>query len=758
MLAAVQPRSDGWSGGSYTRAGLPTAPSGGGFGAPGAPASTPTSVPTAAVKEARNNQGTNVQIPYTRVVPLHQRAAHKAEGTPGGASRSMVIDGVSVVEYENLRKGTLAWVLGRRYKRIPISDAGGSPDDPGGSQQGVPPPVPVGQDPALVDPRRNEIDELNESQRYAHQAHAGVGNGVDRMQRLASTDWVETMFQERAMFERVELHSINLFSDRMRAVSGDQNTLSMFAGSTAIYTFDAVQLMASINNANGSVSDIGRDVAINAPEQMQGVFVAEAGPFLRGIQADSRAIPLGAVRGVTSAMDAPRNMGTNFVFEAIEEEIRRRNLMDWTPDGIVLSKLESPSGEPEKSTALDSRDAQLFNVGVQGPALTTTWTSDIRDSKLVCQPLDKVFICLVADLSWITDNADMAADVTTARAAHRTVLVTAGALDRALRMQPPPNSSPAELANYNARVAAFKTQLDIDLAAAKAAADAVITAANGVADPGHLQLVTELSFLRTLNNSGVLERVPLADINLQGRADALETARRDLDNFYDFPDSPAVMADFEEIQHKIRIGASLVSKAILSNFRLMRSTSSHMANYSHFVPKKPDSRCGLRLGSPRDLGGGNFEGGGEYIVGAWCIGTVLDSAASRSMVGNNVRTSATSMELNLNVDISWWSGDKLYKHYMDVHGQVTGRGQRPAPTRAGRPATGAEALNRANNDVEMHADAELGQNNPGIDAPVASRSSITRAEVEGRRQRSAAQISAGQGESILRRVVKPRRA
>ena len=55
----------------------------------------------------------------------------------------------------------------------------------------------------------------------------------------------------------------------------------------------------------------------------------------------------------------------------------------------------------------------------------------------------------------------------------------------------------------------------------------------------------------------------------------------------------------------------------------------------------------------------------SYIVGAWCIGTVLDSAASRSSVGTLVRTAPASMALNINVNICWWSSDKLYKHYMD---------------------------------------------------------------------------------------------
>ena len=111
----------------------------------------------------------------------------------------------------------------------------------------------------------------------------------------------------------------------------------------------------------------------------------------------------------------------------------------------------------------------------------------------------------------------------------------------------------------------------------------------------------------------------------------------------------------------------------------MRSTSSNMANYSNFVIGNNSSRCGLNLGRGNyDTSEGKQANGcGEYIVGAWCIGTVIDSAASRSTVGTLVRTAPTSMALNLNVNIEWWSGDRLYKSYMDDSGLTLHRGQNP---------------------------------------------------------------------------------
>ena len=59
-------------------------------------------------------------------------------------------------------------------------------------------------------------------------------------------------------------------------------------------------------------------------------------------------------------------------------------------------------------------------------------------------------------------------------------------------------------------------------------------------------------------------------------------------------------------------------------------------------------------------------GTAEYILGAWCIGTVTDSAASRAVMhANQVRTAPSSMAVNVNVNVEWWDGDCLYQHYMD---------------------------------------------------------------------------------------------
>ena len=158
MLAAVSPSSDGFGGGLRAPGSSPTDVNGGGFGTPGS-AAAPPGVPTSGVIEARNNRGSNVLLPYARLVPLHA----KSDGRPDlNDVRVVNINGVGTLEYENLRAGELAWILGRRIKETSAST------------------------------------QLEDSSRYTHQAvHVGLGHGVDRMQRLASTDWMESYVSER---------------------------------------------------------------------------------------------------------------------------------------------------------------------------------------------------------------------------------------------------------------------------------------------------------------------------------------------------------------------------------------------------------------------------------------------------------------------------------------------------------------------------------------------------------------------------------
>ena len=603
MINAVNGGGSGWSGGLITKSGNPTSVGGQGFGNAGTAAANPTGVPTSGIIEARNNRGSNIRIPYARLVPMHGRGDNPAGYGASAAddktgTNSVYVNGKVALEYDGLRTGELAWVLGRRFKGI-----------------------------------SNTNEALYEKQ-------LAFGTGVDRMQRLASTDWIIAMFESKLASKAISLHDISLSDDLMKTMDANLDTYNPYlAGSTAL----------NVRDITKTLSDLSKD---RAPliEKSQGIFVAEMGPFLRGIQVDSNAVEIKDAYGMSTYHNVPRNLGDSLAFAGLEARLRLNNLFDWSPDGVVLSKLESPADDQMASTAMDAQSAQLFNVAIQGPAISTSWTSDVRDSKLECQPMDKCFICLVADLNWAsTDNVDNATKANF-EFASSTLDDKRDAVVNAMKaLKAAEKGSPA--------AAAAKTQLDDAIREANGAAEELSNIGKGFTTPrerlAQQDIVDMNELIATIRADASLDeaqKVAKTKVETQKLRDAIATREENAK----FTTTDQLDA-YKLLQGKLRTGESKVVKATLRNFRLIRSTSSHMTNYSHFNPSSPSSRCGLGLGETH----------GSYIVGAWCIGSVMDSAASRSTIGTLVRTTPTSMALNVNVNIEWWSGDKLYKHYMD---------------------------------------------------------------------------------------------
>ena len=382
-----------WIGGSKNSIGPPTSVSGS-FQSVGAPGFPTPSVPSIAT--ARNNSGSNVRIPYARLVSLRS------------PSNKPNFSGKPQNEYDNLETGEVAWIKGRSKDQPTMHAAG------------------------------------------------GLGYGVDRMQRLAHTDWVDKDVgkQQRA----VDVPAFFDIPDRAKTI------------------------------------------------------------FLKTVDAPAGADKDGKKQNMKNKKEALKTLN-----EKLQND---GGVFQWRPDGMVLSKLESPAGDTISSQQLDARQAQLFNIAVQGPALAKSWTGD---SKLASMPMDRVFMALVAEFE----------------------------------------------------------------------------------DDG--------------------------------------------------------------------------TNSKLQKFRVMRTTSSHLVAYS-----ATDDRCGLRKKDDTvvEPNGKTYTySGDEVIVGAWCIGTVLDSAASRSTVGSLVRTAPASMALNVNVNVQWWSGDRLHNAYMGTN--VLQRGQsapkRPASSSSSTP-------------------------------------------------------------------------
>lgn len=139
--------------------------------------------------------------------------------------------------------------------------------------------------------------------------------------------------------------------------------------------------------------------------------------------------------------------------------------------------------------------------------------------------------------------------------------------------------------------------------------------------------------------------------------------------------------DFARKQRDAFIGTG-GEKTVLCNFRVKVSTSSQMVNHSTYSKKGNDnatknSTKRQRLDGLSRMGLKLCDAFGEYVVGGWQIGQVLDTSASRaampsgSLIG--VRTAPNSAALNINVNISWYTADRMARSFNNPEGTVRPR-------------------------------------------------------------------------------------
>lgn len=445
-----------------------------------------------------------------------------------GRQHEVKVNGVPQAEYEGLHTGELAWIKsGRR-------DGGTS------------------------------------AFRYGHD--------TNRMQRLASTPWVEGYFEAHMSDKTIALHTLDVKPDNPSTNNPSINSLlHTYRGFVDKGMKSVLNLTDVVSAKDGRLlSEDGKTYNVKAERAASGISALEKGPFLRGLQ------ELSELAEIPDRTKEPRNLSDMLAISALEDALKQEGLMDWTPDGIIASKYEAPAGDYAASAELDASSGQLFNLAVQGPSISKTWTSSLGQHRQKCHPLDKVFICMVADLTW--RNAD--------------------------GMRP----------------------------------DGDVTA--------YTSDVKKIIELKRLADKQTLSKEQKAELD----------------------DAQTRMQEREKWSNgnQIAMLAGNPKQAWLSNFRLKRCTSAYLAAYSGWnaaasqgSPKDTTQRLGLAYTMPFEPEDGVLEGMASYIVGAWCVGTVLDSAASRAQVGQLVRTNPTSMALSVYVNIEWWSGDKLHRHYMD---------------------------------------------------------------------------------------------
>ena len=351
------------------------------------------------------------------VVPLHAKDA-----LPVKDQQLTKTGRTTALEYDGLESGELAWVLSSQTKAGPLRAV---PVKPSESMPTTRPPD-IGADTVLVNGP------------IQHQ----MGFGVDRFQRLAYTAWVESLIENRIGTCEIDLKAFNMFSDQCRELDSDLDfwaTKGCAGGDLFALPDVAYGLQRGLqpDGPGGIFADTEERVQVPMP---QGLFVMERGPFLRSIGVDHRAIKIGLLeapaalngQGITHIPShyVDRHLGSELAQKGLQCALKLKGLMNWVPDGVCMSKYET-GPNPMSDAELDARASQLFNVAVQGPAITKTWTND---AMLQCMPMDKVFMLVVADLSYTLDTAANTRVAEAAAATTRYVDATRDAQNRA-RMQ-----------------------------------------------------------------------------------------------------------------------------------------------------------------------------------------------------------------------------------------------------------------------------------------------------------------------------------
>ena len=475
---------------------------------------------------------------------LHDNNQVRLLGKPGGDM---------MVETGMLHTGRLCFVLGRRGNHADVTQTDA-------------------EELLGMEYKESTAGLINARTQSRLQTFATGGVDMFTMQRMCSFEYLERYF-----FYVLRGITIDL-SGAVNVGTGATPQIKWLGGADGKGKGDK---LGRLNNVDGAaiLRELAKRANITFPANFipvedkefvyehfeSGIFASDDGPFLRGRMIDSTLIKANVGDGPRT----PANIGDIVAFQSLEKMLKDRGVMDWMPDGVVLSKLSS--GGVGGSTQLqddeiDSRDGQLFNVTISGPAVTSTWT---HDPDMEVLPLDKVFVVVLGDVFLSApDDADVAAAQTALKEKRMDEYETA-----------------------------FKAAIGDDNDAAKAA-----------------------------------------------RADRMN--------------APANQT----------IPNKRLTKQTITNLQVRKMTSSQMVSGSAYT-KTERSRLGLPIGP----------NGGRYIIGGWCVGTVIDSSAARAthdgvaLMGGVKRAKCTHAA-NIVVNVEWWSADRMFQMYMNRGANQGNRG------------------------------------------------------------------------------------
>ena len=448
-----------------------------------------------------------------------------------------------------------------------------------------------------------------------------------------------------------------------------------------------------------------------------GIYARPLSPFLHG-----RTLLTGmSATLVESEKNYPRRMadamGDHVAFAALEQAMTRVGLLDWRPDGVVNSKLENG---PDKlaDAEYDMKDGMLYNVHVQGPAICSNWCGTEHSRSVVAG--DKLFVAIVAD-SWVNCGTK---DTTAGSNPHAHLpaslqKVYASNVHSA-QHAPSPTASSSDLA------AAGKVRAEILKSFAKnprvgpaPAGAQALAAFNSMNNSGRELLYSKLFGLHEMRTEGTSakdlsgdrvnphllcnfrlkyltssEMIETSKLQLNDKGGvamrngmwpagsrcglafsrcqirANQTYDPQLDAWLDLDAStaqwagqPGIMALACAAYEKNPVAA----QKLIDDYPGAGNAQAQRAMLTAFGDDEAAAALtavGIRAAMRGPPVGAAVH---EVIVGAWHIGTVLDTAASRGS-GRGFASHSYDSAVNLNVSIEWWSGDRLYKNFANKPG------------------------------------------------------------------------------------------
>ena len=357
LVSAPNPAT-AFLGGSQSRNLQPPASSGGSVLGP---ANTAVSAPANGVaptqiKQALNNSTTNIGVPLARLCQLSSRNALVAPQNTDDPNEARRM----ITETEDLDPFTLAFVLGLRSSAMKTN--GGVAKILGGNggniYHGSANGLRTSTMPGLSGPDKfQQLCSLPYLQSYF--SNVLCGKVIDLSQKLQEVyDAMVPSDQRAGIVGIVAAAQRGAARDGVAEQQGDP---TVGANATLLDAPDLAKRMGLPGSAAG-----------DAPENYQGIFARDMGPFLKGkggksalVACTRNNLPERVGTRTRQPYSVSRNMGDDYAFAMLDTLMAAEGLTDWRPDGIVLSKGVNDPSDKMSDEFLDARDGQLFNLRLQ---------------------------------------------------------------------------------------------------------------------------------------------------------------------------------------------------------------------------------------------------------------------------------------------------------------------------------------------------------------------------------------------------------